>query len=69
MASLNGTSLFTVDLAVAFLPSLLTAESTISGVVTDPSASVVPGVRVEAASPALIEKSGTVMSHGPGDPT
>jgi hypothetical protein len=69
MASLNGTSLFTVGLAVAFLPSLLTAESTISGVATDPSGSVVPGVRVEAVSPALIEKSGTVMSDGPGDPT
>jgi len=66
MTSLNKTALFTVGFAIAFLPSLLTAQSTISGVVTDPSGSVMPGVKVEAASPALIEKSRTVTTDGEG---
>jgi hypothetical protein len=51
---------------MGLLPSLLNAQSTISGVVTDPSGSVVPGVQVEAASPALIEKSRTVTTDGQG---
>ena len=42
------------------------AQSTIAGVVRDPSAAVLPGVTVEAASPALIEKSRTVVSDGTG---
>ncbi|HEX6894560.1 MAG TPA: carboxypeptidase regulatory-like domain-containing protein, partial [Bryobacteraceae bacterium] len=50
---------------LAILPSL-SAQSTISGVVTDPSGSVIPGVRVEASSAALIEKSRTVTTDGQG---
>ncbi len=58
--------LFTAAIAMLLLPSLLTAQSTISGVVTDPSGSVVPGVTVEASSPALIEKSRVVTTDGQG---
>ena len=43
------------------------AESgTIAGVVKDPSGAVIPGVTVEAASPALIEKVRTVVSDSQG---
>lgn len=52
--------------AVLLLPSLVYAQATIAGVVRDPSAAVLPGVTVEAASPALIEKSRTVVSDGTG---
>ena len=47
-----------VVLAVALwivLPSVAWAQSNISGLVTDASGAVLPGVTVEAASPALIE--------------
>src|SRR5688572_25555921 len=48
------------------LPTVLFAQSTIAGVIRDPSAAVLPGVTVEASSPALIEKSRTVVSDGTG---
>ena len=38
------------------LPVVASAQATISGVVKDASGAVLPGVTVEAASPALIEK-------------
>ena len=47
--------LFAAAVSMTLLPSVLRAQSTISGVVTDSSGSVIPGARVEAASPALIE--------------
>src|SRR5688500_10336634 len=55
-----------VTVAVLLLPSLGYAQATIAGVVRDPSAAVLPGVAVEAASPALIEKSRTVVSDSSG---
>src|SRR5687767_13731699 len=55
-----------VAAVVLFLPSLGYAQATIAGVVRDPSAAVLPGVAVEAASPALIEKSRTVVSDSAG---
>jgi Carboxypeptidase regulatory-like domain len=48
------------------LPSLVFAQATIAGVVRDASTAVLPGVTVEASSPALIEKSRTVVSDGTG---
>jgi len=51
-------------LAVMF-PSLAAAQS-IAGVVRDPSGAVLPGVTIEAASPALIEKIRTAVSDGAG---
>ena len=38
------------------IPAVASAQSTITGVVRDSSGAVLPGVTVEAASPALIEK-------------
>src|SRR5215471_18950645 len=43
-----------------------TAASGIAGVVKDASGAVLPGVTVEAASPALIEKVRTVTTDGEG---
>ena len=43
-------------LALTLLPGAVAAQSTIAGSVTDATGSVLPGVSVEAASPALIEK-------------
>ena len=50
---------------VVLFPALAHAQS-IAGVVRDTSGSVLPGVSVEAASPALIEKVRTVVSDGSG---
>ena len=51
--------------AAVMLPSLAAAQS-ITGVVRDPSGAVLPGVTIEAASPALIEKVRTAVSDGTG---
>ena len=48
------------------LPILASAQATISGVVRDASGAVLPGVTVEAASPALIEKVRTAVTDGTG---
>ena len=50
----------------ALLPSAAHAQSSIAGVVRDASGAVLPGVTVEAASPALIEKVRTAVSDGTG---
>jgi hypothetical protein len=49
-------------------PALASAQqaSGIAGVVTDASGGVLPGVTVEASSPALIEKVRTVITDGEG---
>ena len=52
-----------------FLPLHAAAQAvnaTIAGVVRDTSGAVMPGVTVEAASPALIEKVRSVVSDGQG---
>jgi hypothetical protein len=48
------------------LPIVASAQATISGVVKDASGAVLPGVTVEAASPALIEKVRTAVTDGTG---
>src|SRR5687768_6509077 len=48
------------------LPSVVFAQATISGVVRDPSNAVLPGVTVEAASAALIEKTRSAVTDGTG---
>jgi hypothetical protein len=58
-------------LAMAFLmtfPGVASAQSgsSIAGVVRDTSGAVLPGVTVEAASPALIEKVRTAVTDGAG---
>src|SRR5688572_15706641 len=49
-----------------FLPAAVYAQASIAGVVRDASGGVLPGVTVEAASPALIEKVRTAVSDSNG---
>jgi hypothetical protein len=51
---------------VVLFPAISLAQSAIAGVVKDDSGAVLPGVTVEAASPALIERTRTVVSDGQG---
>src|SRR4029450_151198 len=44
------------SLGFLLVPALLYAQASITGVVRDTSGAVLPGVNVEASSPALIEK-------------
>ncbi len=58
-----------VLIALVFLtlgPSLAMAQSAFTGIVRDESGAVLPGVTVEAASPALIEKSKSAVTDGNG---
>ena len=58
-----------VLLAIAIaLPSLALAQTkaSLSGIVRDTSGAILPGVTVEASSPALIEKVRTAVSDGTG---
>ncbi|MEQ1574085.1 MAG: TonB-dependent receptor [Vicinamibacterales bacterium] len=48
------------------VPAAAYAQASITGVVRDTSGAVLPGVTVEAASPALIEKVRSVVSDGNG---
>jgi hypothetical protein len=48
------------------LPATAFAQAALTGVVRDPSGGVLPGVIVEAASPALIEKVRSVSTDGTG---
>lgn len=52
--------------AVLLFPSLAQAQATLAGTVRDASGGVLPGVTVEAASPALIEKVRTTVTDGTG---
>jgi hypothetical protein len=51
---------------VLLAPAAAFAQAAISGVVRDTSGAVLPGVTVEAASPALIEKVRAVVTDGSG---
>jgi hypothetical protein len=51
---------------LALLPGKLNAQSAIAGLVRDTTGGVLPGVTVEAASPALIEKVRTVVTDEAG---
>ena len=51
---------------VSVLPVAAYAQASITGVVKDASGAVLPGVTVEAASPALIEKVRTAVTDGTG---
>src|SRR6266850_1733295 len=60
---------FVLVLGVLFLPAAAWAQSesgNIAGVVRDTSGAVMPGVTVEAASPALIEKVRSATTDGQG---
>src|SRR5919206_646177 len=53
--------------AVCLLPATSFAQAAIAGVVKDGTGAVLPGVTVEASSPALIEKSRSVVSDTQGN--
>ena len=48
------------------IPHIALAQAVIAGSVKDTSGAVLPGVTVEATSPALIEKVRTAVSDGNG---
>jgi len=52
--------------AAVLLPSIAFAQGTLTGTVKDVSGGVLPGVTVEASSPALIEKVRTALTDGVG---
>src|SRR5213593_1927473 len=53
-------------LVLVLLPSYALAQATVAGVAKDTSGAVLPGVTVEASSPALLEKTRTVVTDGTG---
>jgi hypothetical protein len=53
-------------LAIAAIPATAYAQASIVGTVKDASGAVLPGVTVEASSPALIEKVRSVVTDGTG---
>jgi carboxypeptidase family protein len=58
-----------VAVAIAYavvIPVAAYPQASITGVVKDPSGAVLPGVTVEASSPALIEKVRMVVTDGTG---
>ncbi|HEY6507798.1 MAG TPA: carboxypeptidase regulatory-like domain-containing protein, partial [Vicinamibacterales bacterium] len=57
---------FAVAAAVLVLVPVLASAQSITGIVRDASGAVLPGVTVEAASPALIEKVRSSVSDGSG---
>ena len=59
---------FVVLVSLVVIPTGAYAQSqaSIVGVVKDASGAVLPGATVEASSPALIEKTRSVVSNGAG---
>src|SRR5215468_9591896 len=51
---------------LVLVPAMAFAQASITGVVKDASGAVLPGVTVEAASPALIEKTRSAVTDGTG---
>ena len=51
---------------VLLLPATVFAQASLTGTVRDASGGVLPGVTVEATSPALIEKVRTATTDGTG---
>src|SRR5262245_46308193 len=52
--------------SIVFIPSHAYAQASIAGIVKDASGAVLPGVTVEASSPALIERVRSVVTDGTG---
>jgi hypothetical protein len=57
---------FCTLLVVGLLTSAAYAQATVAGVVRDASGAILPGVTVEAASPALIERTRSAVTDGSG---
>ena len=64
--SLFGRGVLLAVLWLGIAPAAAWAQSAITGVVKDDSGGVMPGVTVEASSPALIEKVRTAVTDGSG---
>jgi hypothetical protein len=56
----------TVWISLLIVPTSVWAQATITGTARDASGAVLPGVTVEAASPALIERVRSVVTDGTG---
>src|ERR1041385_3999962 len=52
--------------SLVIAPAIVLAQSSLTGVVRDPSGAVLPGVTVEASSPALIEQVRSVVTDAQG---
>jgi hypothetical protein len=63
------TRILLAGVCLLVIPATARAQGSISGVVKDSSGAVLPGVTVEAASPALIEKVRSVSTDGAGQYT
>jgi len=67
---MSGMRSFATTMAVAtvvmLMPAMASAQASFTGVVRDASGAVLPGVTVEAASPALIEKVRTTATNDTG---
>ena len=55
-----------VVFSLVVVPSTAFAQASIVGTARDASGAVLPGVTVEASSPALIEKTRSVVTNGVG---
>ncbi|MGE0705041.1 MAG: carboxypeptidase regulatory-like domain-containing protein [Vicinamibacterales bacterium] len=67
MTSRRGWALAAAAVAwVVLVPAVGSTQSAFTGVVTDNTGAVMPGVTVEAASPALIEQVRTTVTDGEG---
>jgi hypothetical protein len=53
-------------LAIILIPAVTYAQATLAGIVRDASGAVLPGVTVEASSPALIERTRSAVTDGGG---
>ena len=59
-------ALKSLALLIVLLPATAFAQATLTGTVRDASGGVLPGVTVEASSPALIEKTRSAVTDGSG---
>jgi hypothetical protein len=66
MRGVPGALVFVTFLLAALAPRVAIADSIITGAVTDATGAVIPGVTVEARSPALIEGSRSVVTDASG---
>ncbi len=64
--ALRGLPLIRVLALLVVAPSLASAQAQITGTVVDTSGAVLPGVTVEASSPALIERTRAVVTDAAG---
>ena len=56
----------TVWVSLLMLPAIVWAQATMTGTAKDTSGALLPGVTVEATSPALIERVRSVVTDGTG---